>query len=181
VSAPRQEIRVRSSTLFVFIVSIIGIASPLSAQATGQLQVGARVRLVPVDGRSRTGVLATLSNDSISLVDGRGSGAAPSVALNRLSKVQISAGKRRLRGAMIGGALGFVVGAVAGGIAGGAIYHDAQKKCDDPLCEIFTTPRIGTAAGAYGGGALGLVTGAIVGSLVKNERWVDAEGLGSRK
>jgi outer membrane lipoprotein SlyB len=82
---------------------------------------------------------------------------------------------------MIGGALGFVVGAVAGGIAGGAIYHDAQKKCDDPLCEIFTTPRIGTAAGAYGGGALGLVTGAIVGSLVKNERWVDAEGLGSRK
>ena len=163
------------STIFVLMLGVLAAAPPADAQTTGQLQVGARVRLVALEGKRTTGTLAGFTADSILLA---GSGHA--VALDRLSKVQVSQGKRRLRGAMIGGAIGVVVGAVGGGLAGSAIYKRERNNCDNVVCVIVTDPHIGTAAGVYGGGALGLLSGAIVGSMVKNERWVDANGLTTR-
>ena len=160
-------------TILVLLLGVFaGSVTPLVAQTTGQLQVGARVRLVSLEGKRTTGTLAGFTADSVSLVS-----SAHAVAFDQLSKVQVSGGKRRLRGAMIGGALGLVIGAVGGGLAGSAIYREARSDCENVVCVVVTDPHIGAAAGVYAGGALGLLTGAIVGSMLKNERWVDAGGL----
>ena len=164
----------RSIWLVLILGALAGTAAPLTAQMTGQLQVGARVRLLSLDGKRTTGIVAGLTSDSLALAS-----PARAFGFDRVSKIQISGGKRRLRGAMIGGALGMVAGAVGGGLAGAAIYRDARKDCDNVVCVIVVDPHIGAAAGVYAGGALGLVSGAIVGSIVKNERWVDASGFPS--
>jgi hypothetical protein len=160
---------VRSVTLVLILSGFAGSVSPLVAQTNGQLQIGARVRLVSLEGRKTTGTLAGITADSMLLA-----GSGPAIARDRLTRVQVSHGRRRLRGAMIGGALGAVAGAVGGGLAGAAIYRDARRDCDNVVCVVVTDPHIGAAAGVYAGGALGLVTGAILGSIVKNERWIDA-------
>ena len=159
----------RAITLLV-LLSVIN-ASTIAAQTPGQLQVGARVRLVSLDGKRTTGRLGSLTTDSIALLP---SGNA--VALQRLSQLQVSGGKRRGRSALIGGAIGLAVGAVGGAIAGAAIYRNEQKECDNVVCILVVNPHIGAAAGAYGGGALGLVSGAIVGALVGRERWISLIG-----
>ena len=166
----------RSVTLVLILSGFAGSISPLIAQTNGQLQVGARVRLMSLDGTKTTGTLAGFTADSILLAS-----SGPAIARDRLSRVQVSQGRRRLRGAMIGGALGVVAGAVSGGVAGSAIYRKARSDCDNVVCVVVTDTHIGTAAGVYAGGVLGLVTGAILGSIVKNERWIDADGLASSR
>jgi hypothetical protein len=162
----------RPTILVLLVGAFAGSVTPLTAQTTGQLQVGARVRLVSLEGKRTVGRLAGFTDDSVSLVS-----SAHAVAFDQLSKVEVSGGKRRLRGAMIGGALGLVIGAVSGGLAGSALYREARSDCDNVVCVVVADPHIGAAAGVYAGGALGLLTGALVGSMVKNERWVDVSGL----
>ena len=170
-----MEIPVRLTILVLLFGGFVGSMSPLAAQTPGQLQVGARVRLVSLEGKRTTGTLAGFTADSVSLVS-----SAHAVAIDQLSKVQVSGGKRRLRGAMIGGAVGLALGAVSGGLAGAAIYREARSDCDNVVCVVVVDPHIGAAAGVYAGGALGLLTGAVVGSMVRSERWVDAGGLPAR-
>jgi len=62
----QQEILVRS-TIFVLMLGVLAAAPPADAQTTGQLQVGARVRFVALEGKRTTGTPAGLTADSILL------------------------------------------------------------------------------------------------------------------
>jgi hypothetical protein len=121
----------------------------------GSIGAGSRVRLsVPsVSPDPLVGRVAALTADSLLL--SRGSGVHLQLDSRAIQRVEVSAGRHRVRWALAGAVVGMLVGGVAGGSAGG--------KGDDS--------GLGALAGFVAGVIVGTPLGAGVGALAAPERW----------
>jgi hypothetical protein len=146
-------------TRIALIISIaaLGIAPVAAmAQRSGDLQEGARVRVVSAAGESRVGTVVGFTNDSVSVVYGNSGHRPTTMALSDATQIEVSDGVSRGEGATMGG----VMGVFAGGFAGWA-----SARLSDGNDQFAQT--LGTAAGAIVGGILGATIGAARGA----EHW----------
>jgi hypothetical protein len=150
------------------------VATSAAAQET--LHAGSLVRLVPIERHDvrRQGYVVSLTNDSIlvrfaPVPEWELRGDLLTVSAERL-EVRTAIKRRKLGGAVIGGAIGmfggFAVGKSVGGqLCGGNPYYGTQT------CHPDTTAE---APLAILGGIAGAGIGALAGWFAKSERWVPA-------
>ena len=157
-------------------------ASHAAAQASAfdVPEMGARIR-VSVNGASaNTGTVLARSNDSI-VVDWTGAGRG-TVAMNDLSKLEISSGQSRHvgRGALIGLGIGAAIG-----VLGALAFHDAGNDVRRQACAPGEALNCitGSVAGSYVSAAgtamipAGMLLGAGLGALfgsIETERWTES-------
>lgn len=142
--------------LFPLIVLLLGLpAGRLHAQDAESLRPGTRVRVTAptVDSRRLTGPVISVSGDTLRIpLDGD----VLPIPLASVERLEVSDGKNRLAGAL--------VGTVAGAAGGAAVLALACVGTDDN-CGGYTW------LAAYGGAFIGAPIGAIGGFIVGRERW----------
>lgn len=128
---------------------------PLLAQQTTPLPPGAKIRVTASQTlpRREVGSFTAARNDTLWMRGDRS--AEVGVPLAAVERLEVSAGRARLKWALIGGTVGLLAGGVLGGRAGAK---------DD----ITGT---GAAAGFTVGALQGVVLGAAVGGLAAPRRW----------
>lgn len=150
------------TSLLVLVLVVLPVTA--SSQRADYLQDGARVRLVPERGRTIVGTATLITSDSMSIL-APGSSQSVRVGLRDATRVEVSTGVNRAKGALIYGLVGLGLGA-AGGAALGAATPNNSSGCF-PMC--------GRGASAYiGGVVLGLIggIGGVVGGASKGwEGW----------
>ena len=160
-------------------VVLAALASqPVQAQIANQLQEGVRVRVVKNNGKATVGFISARTPDSLSIVRGRSAAVAQTFALNDLSRVDVSRGRSRAKGAAMKGLMGLGIGALAGGVIGAATYTEGDGCEPGPnnwclFGDCFLVCSRGQAAvfaGVFGGGA-GLLIGTAIGIATGWERW----------
>lgn len=152
-------------------------AHPLNAQVASQLQEGVRVRVVKISGKTTVGFISAQTSDSLSIVRARSGTEAQTFALDDLSRVDVSRGRSRAKGAALKGLMGLGIGALAGGLLGAATYTESDG-CDsgpDGWCLfdcliICSRGQAAAFAGTLGGGA-GVLIGTAIGIATGWERW----------
>lgn len=142
--------------LLPLLVLLLGLpARRLDAQSAESLRPGTRVRVTAptVDSRRLTGPVLSASGDTLRIpLDGN----VLPIPLGSVERLEVSDGKDRLTGAL----LGTVVGA-----AGGAAVLTLACIGSDDDCGGYTW------LAAYGGAFIGAPIGAIGGYIVGRERW----------
>ena len=140
----------------LLLVAIALVApAPLLAQQATPLPPGAKIRVTATQTlpRREVGSFTAARNDTLWMQAGSSNQVA--VPLATVERLEVSAGRARLKWALIGGAVGLLAGGVLGGRAGAE---------DD-----FT--GTGAAAGFTVGALQGVVLGAAVGGLAAPRRW----------
>lgn len=144
--------------LMVFLVLSERAGAQAADTAPTGLAPGERVRITAPGVDRRPARLVVFSRDSL-VVKFDGDTAAHSLRTADVSLLELSRGRSRGRGALIGAGFGFLGGAALGAVVG-AILEDSQ--CSD----CVAVPALGAV-----GGVLGLVIGTVVGSVRGGERW----------
>jgi hypothetical protein len=138
--------------------------APVALAQSNELQPGARVRVTApgiVAGRY-VGTVLSRSGDTLQL---GGPNAAPvTLPMNRITSLEISRGKSRLRGAGRGVLWGAPIGLVIG-----LATENSLESCGDFGCSDASSTERGAyvVASVIGGAAWG----AGIGALVGRERW----------
>lgn len=153
----------RAPTLLAFTLTA-ALVAPRVARAQ-ELSLGTRVRVSAPEFKieKRTGTITRLTADSLS-VDFGGRRPRLTTAIDRVSRLEVSAGKNRGAGFMYGAGVGTVVGTVVG-LAVGAMVVRGCTSGDGPPCELIYVVTI------PGGAAVGLIAGGIIGAANPPDRW----------
>jgi hypothetical protein len=148
-----------------------------SAQRPGELQEGVRVRVTRIHGGNLTGTYLGAGIDSVRILE-EGHQRLQRLPASDVSRIEVSRGRSRAKGALIKGLIGLGVGAASGAILGAATYSDDNSTvctpnlgCGPAWC-IFVCSK-SQAAGVVGtlGGAVGLLIGIITGAITGQEQW----------
>jgi hypothetical protein len=156
--------------LILAFVVMLAVSRTVDAQEVNALRKGVRVEITPMSGKSQTGRIMSIRNDSVIYapngvsarsISERG---ATSLAFADVKSVRVSHGRNVLLSVVVKGLLGTAIGAGSGAVLGAATWH--------PNTDFFTYSR-GGAAATYGilAGAGGLVVGMIYGAGNGFERW----------
>lgn len=131
------------------------VPAPLLAQQDTPLAPGAKIRVTASRAlpRREVGSFTAARNDTLWMQGGSSDQVA--VPLATVERLEVSAGRARLKWALIGGAVGLLAGGVIGGRAG----------AEDDITGT------GAAAGFTVGALQGVVIGAAVGGLAAPRRW----------
>ena len=131
------------------------VPAPLLAQQATPLPPGAQIRVTASQTlpRREVGSFTAARNDTLWMQARRGDQVA--IPLATVERLEMSAGRPRLKWALIGGAVGLLAGGVLGGRAG----------AEDDITGT------GAAAGFTVGALQGVVLGATVGGLAAPRRW----------
>lgn len=150
----------RFSTL-LFLVSLIILPAALSAQQAAALHNGAKIEVTDRSGHRNTGILQSMSNDSVSYLMTRNDARVSVLPVSSLTSIRVSRGRNHLNGAIKYGLIGTTVGAVSLAVLGAALHKDqaSWSRSDD------------VGLGAFLGGIGGLTIGAVVGGAVGTEQW----------
>ena len=157
-----MRFRVRSTALPVCLAVISAL--PVARAQSNELQPGARVRVSApgIVANHYVGTVLSRSGDTLQL---GGPNAAPvNVPVNRITSLEISRGKSRLRGAGRGVLWGTPIGLVVG-----LASANSLEDCSDFGCGDASSGERGAyvLASTLGGALWGAGIGAIVG----RERW----------
>ena len=158
--------------LFLALLGLTLVSPPwMMGQDIRDLERGHRVRMTPSDGPSLEGSFLGLGPGGLSLLDSSEGEYTIPVASLRL--LEMSAGRNRKGGALVGGAIGLA----AGLLLGEAISGDCFWDCDDfygiggdGLAEANATGMRALLGGVILGGI-----GAGVGAFFAPERWVSID------
>ena len=153
----------RVPTLLAFTVTA-ALVAPRVARAQ-ELSVGTRVRVSAPEFKieNRTGTITRLTADSLS-VDFGGRRPRLTTSIDRVSRLEVSAGKNRGAGFLYGASIGVMAGAVVG-LGVGALWLRGCTSGDGPPCELIFVVTI------PGGAAVGLIAGGIIGAANPPDRW----------
>jgi hypothetical protein len=161
--------------IILFLAFVFAVPQPAVAQAANALRQGVRIEVTPVHGKSQTGMLMSLRNDSLFYApDGAqvratlARGAAP-LAFADVKSVRVSRGRNVLLGVLTKGLIGTGIGAGTGAIFGAAILRDPEN------CDMFCGAGVRAAVVGVYGAAIGLIVGSIYGAGHGNERWESVE------
>lgn len=144
----------------------------LGGQTIEELGAGDRVRVTPLEGTPLEGAFQQMGSQGLTVL---GSKDTPfTIPLQSIEALEIAAGRKRGKAALIGGGIGLVAGVLLGGLTSG----DCVGDCADPynvgggdLAEANAT-----AEGALLGGLVLGGIGAAVGALFfAPERWVKVD------
>ena len=144
----------------------------LGGQTIEELGAGDRVRVTPLEGAPLEGAFQQMGFQGLTVL---GSKDTPfTIPLQSIEALEMAAGRRRGKAALIGGGIGLVAGVLLGGLTSG----DCVGDCADPynvgggdLAEANAT-----AEGALLGGLVLGGIGAAVGALFfAPERWVKVD------
>ena len=169
----RLELSLASRILLsaLFVISLVW-PTGLTGQNIQDLGRGDRVRVTPSNGPSLEGSFLDLGPRGLSILDA--SNGQYTVPVSSLRALEMSSGRRRGRGALIGGGVGFVAGLLLGAATSG----DCTGDCDDPygvggggLAEANAT-GMGALLGGVILGGVGAGVGAI---FLSPERWVTVD------
>ncbi len=162
----------------IAVVASVVLASNADAQRVNQIQTGVRVRVTRTEGRPLIGSFIGVEGDSVRVMPEGASQAVRATAEREMTKIEVSGGRSRAKGALIKGLIGLGIGAVSGAILGAATYSDNNATsctpnfgCGPEWC-IFICSK-SQAAGLVGvlGGSAGLVLGAVAGIATGQEQW----------
>jgi len=178
VRAPGSSYPVRSLPLWLLSLVLplfaeLAVGSgALAGQALQDLGVGDRIRVTSSEGAPLKGAFQQMGPQGLTLL--RSKDTPFTIPVQSIQALEVAAGRKRGKAALIGGGIGLVAGVILGGLTSG----DCVGDCDDPynvggggLAEANAT-----AEGAMLGGlALGGI-GAAVGALFfAPERWVKVD------
>ena len=151
-----RSIRRDVVSLLIALACAFTLAPRLLAQSDRlYVPVGTRVRVVADSGeRPFTGSVLRLTTDTLDVATGGGS-VLTRLPTSRLTSIEVSEGRGRLKWGVAGAGIGGLAGGILGGATGG---HD------DPT-------GLGAMAGFIAGGIMGAGLGAVVGAIVAPERW----------
>lgn len=156
----------RPAQLALLFALSAALVAPGVARAQ-DVSVGTRVRVSAPEFKvdRRTGTLTRLTADSLS-VDFGGRLPPLMVAIDRVSRLEISTGKDRGAGFFRGAGIGIVAGIVAGLGVGAIMEGDCTSGPDGAFpCSLVYLVAI------PGGAAVGLITGGIIGAVNPPDRW----------
>jgi hypothetical protein len=147
----------------VAMTAVLLVPRNASAQLTG-VTPGTRVRITApgYDITNRPGMIVRVSPDSLT-IDFSGRTPPVTVPIERLSRVEVSTGRRSGAGLARGAGIGFLVGAAIGSAIVAA--REAHHSCDD--CAV------GYLIVGGGGGVAGAVFGGLIGLAKAPDRWVE--------
>lgn len=141
----------------------------LRAQNLQDLGAGDRIQVTPSEGIPLRGAFQTLSPQGLTVLDARAG--AFTIPVESIRVLELAAGRKRGKAALIGGAGGLVAGVILGGLTSG----DCVGDCGDPygidgggLAEAKATGE-GAILGGLVLGGLGAAVGAL---FFAPERWV---------
>jgi hypothetical protein len=141
----------------------------LWAQTLQELGTGDRIQVTPSEGTPLKGAFQALSPEGLTILDARAG--AFTIPVESIRALELAAGRKRGKAAIIGGAVGLVAGVILGGLTSG----DCVGDCGDPygidgggLAEANATAE-GAVLGGLVLGGLGAAVGAI---FFAPERWV---------
>jgi hypothetical protein len=169
----------KRSLILVICASLVASTSA-SAQRASELQEGVRVRVTRSHGRSVVGTYLGAEMDSVRVLQ-EGHERPQRLPAGDVSKIEVSRGRSRAKGALIKGLIGLGIGAVSGAIVGAATYSDSDSTvcnadfgCGPAFCILICSKS--QAAGLVGtiGAAAGLVIGTITGVVTGQEQWQTA-------
>jgi hypothetical protein len=145
------------------LVGVVAVA-PQSAAAQSALPTpGTRVRVSAPDFdiKADAGKLLRATSDSLT-VDFAGERGELTIPIDRVSRLEVSTGKRRAAGFGYGAGLGTVVGVLAGIGVGALMQLDCKVDEFCGLWFIVTVP---------GGAGLGFIVGGVTGLARAPDRW----------
>jgi hypothetical protein len=174
----------RFTTLALALLAAAGGTPRIAARAqqSAPVAIGERVRLTTsgADGRSRhVGRVVGVGDDSVTL-QLRDASETRALALSRVTRVEVSAGRRtHVRRGML---YGTVAGAGAGALVGAITYKKGRGPACSPNDILFCGFASGDAgvpdqgvsprAGATLGALFGFLAGGIGGRFYRTERWI---------
>ena len=152
----------------LLLLAMFSLAPNAWAQTNPELVTGARIRVTPLGEKPLTGTFQGFGPAGLSFSDQTGN--LRSLSNESIQRLDLAAGRNRLKAALIGGAAGFVAGLLIGAATSG----DCVGDCDDPygvggggLVEASAT-----ASGAILGGLVFGGVGAAIGAVFfAPERW----------
>jgi hypothetical protein len=162
------------AALLLSLCSTVAVAQSSDTLAVAPSQdslavaAGARLRVVTkTRGTLPLGLLARQTPDSlVLLIDCRVCGMRDSsVAWREVRSVDRFAGRRHVRGALLGAAYGLAAGALVGTVAAKIGIHDCEQVPGNELCGI------GVVLVPYGA-IVGLTAGTVIGATFGVARWV---------
>ncbi|HUQ19875.1 MAG TPA: hypothetical protein VM099_09710 [Gemmatimonadaceae bacterium] len=145
----------------LFLVSLITLPSVISAQQASALHNGAKIEVTDRSGHRNTGILQSLSSDSLYQFAGK-DGRVSVLPVSSLTLIRVSRGRNHAVGAIKYGLIGTAVGALGLGALGAVLHKDgpgSMSQGDD------------VGIGAFLGGIGGLTIGTVVGAAVGTEKW----------
>lgn len=147
----------RRTFISILALSVLLLPRATSAQSSGALQQGVRVRIVPQRGEEKVGRVVAITPDTIQIASEGSPGFVSTFATNGIRRLDKSEGVSAAQGALRGGFIGLLVG----GAGGFAIMHTSHRN--DSLAGV---------AGALWGGLGGVTVGASLGAVNGMESWV---------
>ena len=141
-----------------------GLPEVAFSQRVSELQDGARVRIIPANGKALIGTAANVTSDSMTILF-PGSEESLRVELRNATRVEVSTGVSYARAAGIYALAGLGIGAVAGAVVG-AVIPDNSSSCSR-LCGRDA----GAALVGFFGGIIGGIAGFTTGIIHGRESW----------
>lgn len=138
----------------IVLATIGAVGSAHAVHAQPELREGSRVRIEVTDKSRVTGIIRTITSDSLTLIV-HSSSAHIGVARASVKSIQISHGRTGATGAMNGAVVGGVIFGVTAGAAA-VPYANNNKEVADV---------------ATGGLVYGAILGALFGAVLKAEKW----------
>ena len=145
-------------------IAVCLVSATASGQRTPDLEKGVRIRVTQSNGHTLTGSFVATTRDSLTVI-ADGVSEMRSTASREVTRIEVSKGRNRAQGAIIGGAIGLGIGVASGALLG-ASFSNNSGGC------FFTCTRNQAAAfGASLAGGAGLLIGAIAGVATGHESW----------
>jgi hypothetical protein len=157
--------------LIALLPLLLAVPHSADAQDTNALRAGVRVEVTSVSGKTRTGRIMSVRNDSVFYAPAGVSSRAistsdaSSFALADVKSVRVSTGRNAFAGAVSKGLIGTGIGILSGMAFGMLVFRDPQG------CSMICGTGVHAAAGGVIGGAFGLIGGVIYGASSGGERW----------
>ena len=157
--------------LIPILAIMIALPRPSYAQEANALRAGVRVEVTSVTGKTRTGRIMSVRNDSVFYAPAGVSSRAisesdaSSFAFADVKSVRVSRGRNAFTGALSKGLIGTGIGILSGMAFGTLFFRDPDG------CTMICGTGVHAAAGGVIGGAFGLIGGVIYGAANGGERW----------
>jgi hypothetical protein len=162
-------------------VPFLAVSQPANAQRINQIETGVRIRVTSTHRSALVGAFIGADSDSIRLMTDGSNQTVRSAPRTDISKIEVSRGRSRAKGALIKGLIGLGIGAASGAILGAATYSDGRASsctsnfgCGEDWCIIVCSKSQAAAFVGVFGGAAGLVIGSIAGAVSGEEQWNNA-------
>jgi len=155
---------------------VLGLAAPVAAQTSPDLEPGSRIRVVDRQGQETVGTLFLATSDSL-IVDTNQGTRRRAFEVSSVTALQVSQG--RYRHVAWTALITTAASALLGGLIGAASYQPCHPQ---GWFDCMLTPDSRGEAFGWGlaaGAAIGLPVGLIVGLAVKHDRWADVPLPGS--